>query len=89
MTVALSWARFADSNVCAVDWSRLANYDYSIAAMKHTKMVTDYLEHFMKFLIKHGMNITDVSIAGHSLGAQIGTRINNNSILNHSSDVIY
>lgn len=74
-TTALRWAQYADSNVCAVDWSRLANYDYSVAAMRHTKMVADFLEDFMKFLINKGMNITTVSIAGHSLGAQIGTRI--------------
>lgn len=69
---AVSWARFADCNVCAVDWSRLANYDYSIAAMRHTKMVADALEYFMQFLIENGMDITQVSIAAHSLGAQIG-----------------
>lgn len=85
-TTALSWAQFADSNVCAVDWSRLANYDYSVAAMKHTKMVTDTLESFMKFLIDNGMNIKLVSIAGHSLGAQIGIRIGDSSILNQSNN---
>ena len=58
--------------MCAVDWSRLANYDYSIAAMRHTKMVADALEYFMQFLIENGMDITQVSIAAHSLGAQIG-----------------
>lgn len=71
-STAQSWAKFANCNVCAVDWSRLANYDYSIAAMRHTKMVTDALEYFMQFLIDNGMEITQVSIAGHSLGAQIG-----------------
>ncbi|XP_031616461.1 phospholipase A1-like isoform X2 [Contarinia nasturtii] len=70
-STAQSWAKFADCNVCAVDWSRLANYDYSIAAMRHTKMVTDALEYFMQFLIDNEMEITQVSIAGHSLGAQI------------------
>lgn len=71
-STALSWAHFADCNVCAVDWSRLANYDYSIAAMRHTKMVADALEYFMKFLIENGMDISLASLAGHSLGAQVG-----------------
>lgn len=68
---AISWADFGDCNVCAVDWSRLANYDYSIAAFQHTKMVSNAISNFMRFLSKHGMNIEHVSIAGHSLGAQI------------------
>lgn len=71
---AVNWAHFADCNVCAVDWSRLANYDYSIAAMRHTKMVADALEYFMNFLIDNGMDIALVSITGHSLGAQIGNK---------------
>lgn len=71
-STSVTWSQFADCNVCAVDWSRLANYDYSVAAMRHTKMVTDALVYFMQFLIDNGMNISQVSIAGHSLGAQIG-----------------
>ncbi|XP_055311609.1 phospholipase A1-like [Sitodiplosis mosellana] len=68
---AASWARFANCNVCAVDWSRLANYDYSVAAMRHTKMVADALEYFVRFLIDNGVDIAKVKIAGHSLGSQI------------------
>lgn len=68
---AISWARFGDCNVCVVDWSRLANYDYSIAAVQHTRMVSKAISQFMLFLSQHGMNVEHVSIAGHSLGAQI------------------
>lgn len=68
---AIDWVYNADCNVCIVDWSRLSNYIYPVAASGHTKMVADALVNFMHFLIKHGMNIEQVAIAGHSLGAQI------------------
>lgn len=67
----ITWAKVSDSNVCVVDWSRLANYDYALAAMRHTKIVADAVVNFMKFLTQHGMNVKQVSIAGHSLGAHI------------------
>lgn len=70
-STAINWSKLVDCNVCAVDWSRLANYDYSIAAMQHTKMVTSALSYFMEYLILNGMNVTQVSIVGHSLGAHI------------------
>lgn len=68
-STAISWSQYADCNVCCVDWSRLANYDYSIAAMRHTKMVAKSLVYFMEFLIENGMNIPEVAIMGHSLGS--------------------
>lgn len=49
----------------------LANYDYPMAATKHTQMVTETLAQFMNFLVENGMNIEKSSIAAHSLGAQI------------------
>lgn len=42
-----------------------------MAATKHTKMVTESFIKFMNSLIQSGMDISKVSIAGHSLGAQI------------------
>lgn len=65
------WSRYTSSNVCLVDWSRLANYEYGIAACKHTKMVAKYLIYIFNFLVTQGMNMRHVSIAGHSLGAHI------------------
>lgn len=67
-TIAMDWAQFGDCNVCAVDWSRLANYAYPIAAMHHSKIVADFVVQFMIFLMKNGMDFRQVSIAGHSLG---------------------
>lgn len=70
-STSINWAHYANCNVCSIDWSRLANYDYSVAAMKHTKMVAESMVYFLKFLIKNGMSVRKVSIAGHSLGAQV------------------
>lgn len=69
-STAINWSHSTGSNVCTVDWSRLANYAYSICVFRHVKMVTNALIVFLKFLIKNGMNIKTVSIAGHSLGTQ-------------------
>lgn len=65
------WSRFTHSNVCLVDWSRLANYEYGIAACKHTRMVANHLINIFNYLTTQGMNMRTVSIAGHSLGAHI------------------
>lgn len=69
--VAIKWARQADHNVCAVNWSRLAHYKYATAATKHTKMVAAATVNFMNFLTQHGMNVQQVSIAGFGVGAHI------------------
>lgn len=70
--VAFSWSQDGDCNVCAIDWSRLANYDYPIAALVHTKKVANYIIDFMEFLKNiHHIKVEDCAIAGHSLGAQI------------------
>lgn len=70
---AINWASFSNSNVCAVDWSRLANYAYSICVKRHVQMVANALIRFIAFLMRIGMNIRAVTIAGHSLGAQIAS----------------
>lgn len=78
----IDWARFADCNVCGVDWSRLANYDYTIAAFHHTKTVADFVIQFIEFLMKNGLDFRQVSIVGHSLGKQY-------SYLTHTHMYIY
>lgn len=69
------WADKENSNVCSVDWSRLSNYEYAIAAMVNTEMVAKHMIAFMNFLITEGMDIKRVGIAGHSLGAQIAGKV--------------
>lgn len=70
-SAALSWSQQADCNVCAVDWSRLANYGYSISALVNTKKVANHTINFMKFLKDFDMKVEDCEIAGHSLGAHV------------------
>lgn len=76
--MALNWTITKKCNVCAVDWSRLANYEYSIAALKHVKKVTNFMLKFMYFLKGKGMKVEETSIAGHSLGAQVAAFVGRN-----------
>lgn len=64
----INWTMATNCNVCSVDWSRLANYEYAVAALKNTKLVTAFIIQFMDFLIANGMQLPQVTIAGHSLG---------------------
>ncbi|XP_062544597.1 phospholipase A1 VesT1.02-like [Armigeres subalbatus] len=57
-------------NVCAVDWSRLALVEYNLAA-KSTPKVGRYLAKFVKFLLKQGLTMDQVTLVGHSMGAHI------------------
>lgn len=64
-------ANVTNSNVCAVDWSRLATYEYVITARSHTRKVSDHIVEFTNALAKNGAKISDMTLIGHSLGAQI------------------
>lgn len=69
---AVDWAHYGDCNVCSVDWSRLARYNYATCSTRHTRIVSNAIVYFMEYLSRnHGMNVEEVSIAGFSLGAQI------------------
>lgn len=55
-----------------MDWNRLANYPYFIAALKNTKLVGKFLGHFIEFLQKSAkISLEDITLCGHSLGGQI------------------
>lgn len=84
---AINWANSSRTNVCAVDWSRLANYAYSICVKRHVQMVANALIRFMVFLVECGMDIRTVQIAGHSLGAHIAGIVG--KYFNGSIDAIY
>lgn len=66
LNLATNWAHFVDCSACTVDWNRLARY--SITATKHVAKVANETVNFMKSLTQHGMNISEASIAGFSLG---------------------
>lgn len=74
-TTTTTWANVGNCNVCSVDWSRLSNYDYAIAAMVNTNLVAKYMTEFMNFLIMNGMDVRRTAIGGHSLGAEIAGKV--------------
>lgn len=66
-----NWIKYQDVQVCAVDWARLAAFEYSITANVNTYMVGDFLAVFIKYLMRNGFIIENMIIVGHSLGAHI------------------
>lgn len=68
---ASEWTKYQDINVFIVDWSRLANYEYTIAANTHTRSVGAYVAVFINYLTTLGIKLDDIIITGHSLGGQI------------------
>lgn len=70
--------KFIDTNVCIVGWDQLAKYNYFQAAKENTRLVSDYLTLFVKFLNQQGMSLDNVTLVGHSLGGQICGQVGNN-----------
>ncbi|XP_055627638.1 lipase member H-A-like [Toxorhynchites rutilus septentrionalis] len=64
------YLQFADVNVCVVDWGKLAIHGYTIA-VKNTYKVADYIASFITRLTDQGVSLDEVTLVGHSLGAQI------------------
>lgn len=72
------WVRRTNSNVCIINWSYLAKGCYfSTVTIQIPRVVRDAVGKIGVF-IEHGMNISEVSIAGHSLGAHIAGSIGRN-----------
>lgn len=59
-----------DSNICGVDWTRLALTEYSIAAT-NTRIVAKQLVKFIQYLQPFGVSLKRLTLIGHSFGAQI------------------
>lgn len=66
----LDWAKYGDTNVCAVDWHALAANFYSVAAQR-TKYVGRVVGKFLQRTIGFGMPLNEITVAGHSMGAHI------------------
>lgn len=77
-TMARELAIRTQANVCAVDWSRLASYVYTIAALSHTHKVADHITEFIRVLEANGADIGQMTIFGHSLGAQTAAYVGAN-----------
>lgn len=66
-----SYALHQPSNVCALDWARLALTEYTIAA-NNTRLVARQLHRFLRRLNRvHALPLAAVTLVGHSFGAQI------------------
>lgn len=63
--------RHLDRNVCVVQWKQLSAYKYEQAATENTLIVSDYLTKFIRFLVKTGLELKDMILIGHSLGAHV------------------
>lgn len=64
------WAKYGDTNVCAVDWHALGANFYSVAAQR-TKYVGEVVGKFLHRIIEFGMPLDRITVAGHSMGAHI------------------
>lgn len=70
--------RLEDLNVFAVDWrtGALPMYQQAVA---NTRLVAMQISHFIKWLQKeHGLNLLDVHLIGHSLGAHTAGYVGSN-----------
>lgn len=70
-TTAQKMIRYLDRNVCVVQWRQLAAYKYEQAAKENTLQVSDYLTKFIQYLVQKGVELKDIILVGHSLGAHI------------------
>lgn len=77
--IAEAWIANVDCNVCIVDWRPLSGdsgasadfsdlsklVEYEKVASIHTVTTSNTIHRFLEFLGNKGMNIKDVSMAGH------------------------
>lgn len=71
-STATAWSKYADANVCYIDWSAYSYADYFTAALTNVQLASFYIYKYInEFLVPKGLSIKDTQIAGHSLGAQI------------------
>lgn len=70
--IAIDWSKNG-LNVCAINWGALSkhSYNYIVVAQINTRRVADYIVQLILFLENAGASISQMSAAGHSLGAQI------------------
>ncbi|XP_017777589.1 PREDICTED: phospholipase A1 member A-like [Nicrophorus vespilloides] len=59
-----------DYNVVGMDWSVLCEFEY-FSAMKGAQLAGEALNNFINFIARAGVNLEDVHVIGHSLGAHV------------------
>lgn len=63
------------ATVCAVDWRKLANFEYSISATFFLPKAASVVCQFIKYLLTQSFNADDITLIGHSLGGQMSGMI--------------
>lgn len=73
---AIGWAAMG-INVCVVNWEGLSKYlfNYFVVSQINTVRVANYIVQLIEFLESNGLDISETSLAGHSLGAQISGKV--------------
>lgn len=71
---------YLDVNACVVSWDKLANFDCVTVAAQFVPLVGDYLTEFVIQAINFGISCDDVTLVGHSFGAQISGLVGRNII---------
>ncbi|XP_043258013.1 pancreatic triacylglycerol lipase-like [Colletes gigas] len=69
-TVRDAYLQHGDYNVISVDWSPIAKNEY-IWATRRVTMIGQYISSMINFLETQGMNVSTLTVVGHSLGAHI------------------
>lgn len=65
---------FLDINVCTIDWTRLAHYEFE-ASVNYTWIVSDEAVKFIKIAFELGFTPQSIILVGHGLGAHINGQI--------------
>ncbi|XP_076638116.1 pancreatic lipase-related protein 2-like [Colletes latitarsis] len=83
-TIRDAYLQHGDYNVIAVDWSPISKNEYIWASMRVT-MIGQYISKMIDFLETQGMNVSTLTVIGHSLGAHIAglSARNANGIVNY------
>ncbi|XP_076666410.1 pancreatic triacylglycerol lipase-like [Andrena cerasifolii] len=65
-----AYLKHGDYNIIVVDWSSISLRPY-IWASRRVLMIGQYISQMIDFLEAHGMKLSQLTVAGHSLGAHI------------------
>ncbi|EZA59904.1 hypothetical protein DMN91_000433 [Ooceraea biroi] len=65
-----AYVKHDDYNVIVIDWSKISIRPY-IWASTRVKMVGMFVSSMIDFLVKHGLDLSQTTLIGHSLGAHV------------------
>lgn len=67
----IAYLQYQDVNACVVDWTNWALYDYFSVAYHFKRKIGAYIAQFLLYFESAGVNLDDVTLVGHSMGAHI------------------